>query len=85
MSCQLQSQVLMRKRFASAPVKMTTGGLAHGADKMDAENYVLFYLIYSEQESNCLKPLSPFHSLHISFVPYCRAGEDLKASEVGEI
>ena len=75
----------MGKRFAFALVKMTIGGLAHDADKMGAENYVLFHLVYSKQENNCLKPLSPFDSTRISFVPHCRAGEDSKASEVGEI
>lgn len=84
MSCQLQSQILMGKRFAFALVKMTIGGLADDADKMGAENYVLFYLVYSKQGNDCLKPLSPFDSAHISFVPHCRAGKDSKASEVAE-
>lgn len=38
----------MGKRFAFAPVKMTTGGLAHDAEKVGAENYVLFNLVYSK-------------------------------------
>lgn len=52
--------------------------------KMGAENYVLFHLVYSKQRNDCLKPLSPFGSAHVSFVPHRRAGEDSKASEVGE-
>lgn len=77
--------MLMGKRFAFAPVKMTIGSLAHDADEMGAENYVLVHLVYSKQGNNCLKPLSPFDSAHISFVPHFRAGKDSKASEVGEI
>lgn len=85
MSCQPQSLMRMGKRFAFAPFKMTIGGLAHDADKMGAENYVLFRLVYSKQGKNCLKLLSPCDSAHISSVPHCRAEEDLKALEVGEI
>jgi len=85
MSCQLQSQALMGKRFGFTPVKMTIGGLDHDADEMGAENYVLFHLVYSNQGNDCHKLLSPFDSTRISFVPHCRLGEDSKASEVGEI
>lgn len=77
--------MLIGKRFAFAPVKMTIGGLAHDADKMGAENYVLFHLVYSKQGNDCLKLLSPFDSAHVSFDPHRRAGEDPKASEAGEI
>lgn len=63
---------------------MTIGGLAHDAEKMGAENYVIFHLLYSKQGNDCLKPLSTFDSADISFVPHCRTGENSKASEVGE-
>lgn len=52
MSCQLQSQVLMGKKFAFAPVKMTIEGLAHGADKTSAENFCFLPsgLLYAREQ-----------------------------------
>lgn len=57
---------------------MTIGSLVHEAGEMGAENYVLLRLLYPNRGNDCLKPLSPFDSTRIGFVPHAVAGADWK-------